>query len=316
MPVHVEEVDITTGDIYRTINLTTTSSYAHPACTLGVGNVSTYWNLYADGLPANSADGTYAMFGCFNISVGKKLTMMSSKTLVRIDDHAFVTNSVPIYPFLDVYNTSGFHSLASPDGESFYLSGASADEWGWRYVSSLSARTTVFVSGLNSNPGMQDARTVGIYGGALYGISGPGDAGWAGLFQLSATLPTGQVSASLLTGMPYTLDAWTFVFQTASAVWVSVDNGAGAHGQVQLFAFSSGSWGASGSPIAFEAGSPVYSITGRTEGPVGNFILYSASPAAVYRYDTVTTAKTTIATAGSSNVIRGVVLPPLVDPPV
>ena len=309
-PLRADEVDVSTGHVYATYPLPRVATAGGaPACTVGISNASSSWLQAADGLPSNSADGRFAMIPCFNIAVGANLTMISSKAVFLLDVNGQQSYSAPLYAFQGLGATSGVRQVASVDGVSFYLAGASADYWGWRYVPSLSARTTFFVQGSASATadGYADARGVGIFNNTLFGSAGPSDAGSAVIqVSMSAALPTTDANDAA-TLIP-SADAWTFSFESATSVWLSVDGGAGSRGSVVNYKRTT-SW-ALATTVIVDTNYPVYSIAGRQEGAFG-FVVYAASQIAVYKVNATTTSVTTvlIANTAGGEYIRGVALP-------
>jgi hypothetical protein len=215
-----------------------------------------------------------------------------------------------------VYNVSGVHQVASATGESFYLSGASADYWGWRYAPSLDTRTTTFVQGEFGGPGATEARAVGIYGGVLYGTSGPGDFGWTTVFQISSSDPMPTTSGNdpvHLAGLPTDVSPWTFVFENATSLWLAIEGDVGASGTIVHYTQPevATTWSEE-SRVVMDPNYFVYSITGRYEALWDQYYLYGASQTTVYRMNATSHQLHVITTAGPNEYIRGVALPPLV----
>ena len=124
---------------------------------------------------------------------------------------------------------------------------------------------------------------------------------------MGAGLPTSSVA----TGGGNTLvvsvsGAWTFVFESSTSLYVADDSSI-ATANVRHAVKTGSTWAVAGS-ISLNTTSPIYSITGRTEG--GAFVLYACSPSVLYRYDTVASAASIVATASPSTLFRGVALPP------
>ena len=311
-PLRADEVDVSTGHVYATYPLPRVATPGgSPACTVGISNTTSYWVQAADGLPSNSADGRFAMLPCFNIPVGSNMTMISSKAVFMLDYYGTISYTAPLYAFQGVGSASGVRQVASADGSTFYLAGASADYWGWRYTPARTARTTFFVQGSAgvSADGYADARGVGIFNNTLYGSAGPTDSG-SSLIQVSAgaALPTSDANdASLL--IPAS-EAWSFVFENATSLWLSVDGGAGAHGSVVHYTQAGGSWALAGT-VVLDTNYPVYSIAGRQESSPSGFFVYAASEIAAYRYNTASATSTIIQTANvaGGEYIRGVAFP-------
>ena len=312
-PVYLDEVDVWSGAVLRSTALQSVASEASPACTLGRGSTRREWNYATDGLPSNSEDMKLALLPCFNISAGSRMTMMSSKTIAQLSSDAHATNSAPLYPYMDELGPTGFRQVASVDGTSFWMAGASADHWGFRFADSVNARTTVFVQGEFSGPGQHDARSVTVHDGVLYGSAGPVDVGFSSVFAVSAVtaLPETAVAdpARLLSGLPANLSCWTFTFETNASLWISVDDVPGWPGAVHHYALVDGSAWVLQRTVMLDATAAVYSITGRAEA--GGFALYAASSVGVYRYDASTDSTHVVATPGAARYFRGVAIPPL-----
>ena len=317
LPVWWDEYDVITSVLYSSIPLPTSPSPGKPACTLGAGVASKpwwsrmSWNYHTDGLPSNSPDTGLAMLICFNITAGQNMTMMSSKTISMVDQHKVTSSTIALYPYIDVYNISGAHQATSVNGSSFYMAGASADYWGFRYAPSRTTRTTFFVQGGLGGVGTSDARAVTLFRGVLYGSSGPGDGGSIYRISSSNALPTSSGNDPIaLPGLPLDLNPWTFFFENATSLWVSEIGPSGAAGLVSHFVFSVAQWSWE-SDVVFDALYPVYSITGRSEPSFGGFFVYACSQRAVYRMSVSSRAISVVTSTPPGQVFRGVALPPL-----
>ena len=262
---------------------------------------------------SNSDDGRFAMMPCFNLDVGSDMTMVSSKSIYLIDMHGTVMHSVPLYPYQDLGAASGVRQVASESGDTFYLAGASADLWGWRYVPSLTSRTTYIIQGTSATAaGYADARSVGIVSGFLYGAAGPTDAG-SSFVQIATATATSDTNAAIdysPTLLAVGLDAWSY-YLTSDIFVVSVDGGPGAHGQLNYYIYNGISW-ALNTNVIVDTSYGIYSTAARLEPFAGSgFVVYAASQVALYRVNMTNYSIRVVHAAATGEAVRGVALPPL-----
>jgi hypothetical protein len=305
----------------------------HRACTLAVG-MAGYVNLFADGLPTNSADGRLAVVPCYNVPVGGSLGVASPRTIAVLSaDGAVDTRVGGNLPSGLAGAGTGWRQVATVDGTSFWTAAAAAAGGGFRYAGqpltafdravALAGRGAL---GGSKQPGYNDARGLLLAVGPardgtlrLWGASSTLDgAGWATVFSLAksgGSLPrsAGAVTAAL-PGLRFSSGAspWGFVFDADGWLWVSVDDPAAAmRGVVQGWRRGAGGTWARQEAVAVAA-ETLRSLTGRDEAGAG-FALYAASSVAVYRFVARSGARSAsvVARPPAGTVFRGVVLPPV-----
>ena len=304
------------------------------ACTLSVGIGA--WNHDAEGFPSNSADGAFGIIPCYDMIVGGRISGSSPKTIallsVGIGTNTTVTGRISQGVASDA--ATGWRQVASLNGRQFYTSSVAQTDAGFRYIADGRAldalggirSVSLVVNGSGITAGTRDARGIGIFAGQLYGLAGPGDAGWDAVFAIRQTpggaLPTSAASVTFvkLPGMTSVRNPWTFVFQDASAVWVSVE-GSRNKGVVQLWRRSSrpnhdreqsGGSFAREATVIFSYTQPVYSLAGRWEK--GSFVLYGTDSARLYIFDSSwleqgASMASVLSTAPAHSVYRGVMFP-------
>ena len=173
------------------------------------------------------------------------------------------------------------------------------------------------ISDSSGYPGYYDARGVGIYGNTLYASDSYLDPAATGMFRIgtAGTLPTAlqTTAGGALPGLvSANYDPWIFVFQSATSIWVADTGFWGNPNPAQAFnvinfQLLAGVW-TQVSTIFFEA-SPIRSIAGRLEG--GVWTVYAVSPTTLYKYSTLYTTVTVLATAGPGSLFRGVAPAPV-----
>lgn len=201
-------------------------------------------------------------------------------------------------------------------------------------------------------PGTTSSRGITIYAGQLYGASAESlETTWGGLYGIGAGLPktASSSSSSVVTrvwGISNTMvnaprveyNPFTFVIESPTSIWVAQDLGPGSRAAIVHYTQPAGStkvlrankWVPRSSPFVVPGErQPVYSLAGRIErvpddvddvadndnNVVPQFVLYAASPTAVYRIPTGPPSDgggvvTTILRARSGESYHGVAFPP------
>ena len=261
------------------------------------------------------------------------MTLFSNKTIAVLPSTGSLALADPI---VDAYiggtdSTGGMRQATTVNGTGFWMSGESATGWGFRYLPSLTAGTTNYVSGVTGpdfdpsaaqEPGEHDARGVTIYAGQLYGSDSMADS-FEGIFTIGSGLPTyepfpnGGTVSTLLPGFGGDDSIWTFQFQNPTNIWAAYANETFVNEQVPTcvgsiahYVRSGGVWAlATASSPCVDALNPVYSISGRVEG--GAWVVYATTSSALYRYSMGTHVVTRIATPGAYRYFRSVAVAPI-----
>ena len=210
---------------------------------------------------------------------------------------------------------------------------------GFRYLPSLDVPYTSFVLGQTSDqPGYYDARGITIFDGRLYASSTSNDV-YAGVFtvgpDISADLGGSCTPAGYLGGCVPTSEtdvwtplsgvetAWTYVFENATSLWISVDETGYSDGTLVQYSFNvsgDGAWERA-RIVPLDSTDSLYSVGGRVElsnfGP--SWVLYASTATRVYRYITqirhtalVADLRDAYSAAQRENIaFRGVTVPPI-----
>ena len=298
------------------------------ACTLARGDAGAYGaaanQLWPDteGFPSISSDGTVLTFACTRVALGAATSgrQTVTKVFAVVDATGAVdTSTTSSWPYGGAFTSTyvfALRTVVTVNGSALYASAAG----GYYSAKQLDARvallrfgaasqTPTFVSGTTvSTPGFNDFRAVSVYNGQLYGTDDARDASFQGVFAIGTGMPTAAaVSAPVFTSAA--LSPWTLAWESSTSVWVA-DDSAVATANILHVAYSAAtvSWSQTGS-ASLAPGAPIYSIAGRSEA--GAFVVYATTPSTLYRYNTVTGAKSVITTAAPGTVLRGVALPPL-----
>lgn len=321
LPLFIDYVRLRPSvSVVNTIALPSVSGDGGAACTLAAGSDPSRWDFEEEGFPSNSVDMRLGLIPCYNVSEGGNIGSESQKTIALVDSSGQVDSSISgLLGTGSANGNGGWRQLASADGTSFYTASTASQAGGFRYISNPRALDAQgrFVSTriLSSNfaAGNKDARAVVLYAGKLFAMAGPSDAPFDTLTQLGAgTAPTASTGAfTRLAGIGSLGSAWSFCWgATWTDVFVSVDRPV-FRGMVQLWRRSTAAGAAFSRvfTIEFSKGSPVRSITGRSE--FGRFVLYGTTRSRLYRYDTSgialrTTQATVVHTAAPGTQLRGV----------
>ena len=107
---------------------------------------------------------------------------------------------------------------------------------------------------------------------------------------------------------------WSFYVPAppaSPAFIVSVDGGAGSHGQLYHYTIAGATF-VLRQVVTVDTDYGIYSIAGRVEPFAGSgVVVYAASQRAVYRVNMTSYSISVIHTAATGEVVRGVALPPL-----
>jgi hypothetical protein len=325
--------------LVRTIRVPWFADSSKPPCTLGL-SLGPGWLADTDGLPSMSPDGVVMTIPCFATASGTTLSMDTPKVIATLN----WTGAVGLSNRLaDTYGgfafgaRSGVRTAVARDGSGYggyYMAGMSSYAWGFRWVASLGSNTSVYVIGENDgDPGLNDARWVGVYANQLYGASSLLDVGWNGVFSLGSGTPSGsELPLTFLDAKPVlsladaTQSVWSFLWENATSLWVALDGDPSWVGALANYVKPPGS------AASFTAwpraqrigltprpgGAPVYSISSRIEDfpyDAANdwapeLVLYASSSTTVWRYFTVTRNLTTIYSVPTGSVFRGVAVAP------
>ena len=303
-----------------------------------------------EGLPSVSSNGQLVVLPCYAAPVGALISnplwtdppVMRTIALVRANGVVDVSTSLlanggVFSMLLEDWQTApvalGFRQVATTDGVMLYSAAAPGWDLSELYAAGLIATPfgndpnasagdqSATISGpFDANtweytpPGTNDIRAVAFYAGTLYATDSVNDEGFGGLFSVSGVpaCVNGFTScaAVMLPSFPGSLSPWTFVFSSATSVWLAEDSAPTLYNTLQFTAAAvGGAWSQAPTSVLFEAGTPIYSLTGRAEAG-GEFALYAASPTTLYRYATVAGTLSTVASARPGTVFRGVALPP------
>ena len=325
LPVTLDFVDVSTAQVWRSAPFRWTSnpdanSLVKP-CTLAAG--SGLWNFDSEGLPSLSVDGKQALVPCYNQPAGSPIDATSiAKTIGSMDGAG--TRRTNIGGVINTgigagaaRNNTGWRQVVSVDGASaFWTAGIAANAYGVRYIGSppFSAFTSTRIYGRAAGQGAtNDIRALAIARGPssstrLWAMSSSVDPGFDTIFAVGSGLPAAATADETpLRGMRLGSGGLSFVFASASEVWVSTEGGELA---VWRFAATMSRW-ARAATYALST-RPLRSLTGRRE--VGRWVAYAADNARVYRFDSLAETSSVVATAPPGSVVRGVILPPAAVP--
>jgi hypothetical protein len=306
------------GVLVQTIPLPTALSGLNQPFTLSGSATS-------EGFLALSQNGLYLTMGGYNAVPGTAGVTTATPTTVprgvaRIGLNGLVDTSTSLS---DAYNGSNIRSAVSSDGVNIWTggnagSGLSASA-GPRYTT-FGSTTSVRVDTTASN-----MRVVNIFNGQLYVSSSTGTL--LGVSTVGTGLPTTAGSSTItpLPGMPTTgsHSSYDFWFKDANTLYVADDGSAANAGGIQKWTLSGGSWSLAYTLLnTGTTTTGVRGLTGTVDG-TGNAVLYgttgvgSSANTLISVTDTGAGAgATTIATAGTSQVFRGVELLIVPEPSV
>jgi len=290
------------------------------------------------GLLKQSADGRF-------LSIIGSGTAASTLTIARIDNAGAVNSTTSFSILLGGGPTP--RAAITSTGTDFWWSASTGnnDTAGIRYVT-LGATTTGAAlaqgTGASSttpggpNPVPLNARSLGIFGGQLYGSSSVAVGGGAnaysfrGVYNVGSGLPTiaNQLGSLIVGGGTSNSgridSAWDFFIADSSTIYVADDDTtAPASGGLQKWILSSGSWsrawtatplGATGmrglTGVVSGSSVQLYGITAVSTSAGANSLVALGDTLG----DTVAPSFTTLATADANYVFRGVAIAPVPEP--
>lgn len=276
--------------------------------------------------------------GRFLTIVGSGTEATATRTIARVDASGNVDTTTNYAASNTVY------SAITTDGTSIWFSAATGNNSnaGIRYVT-LGNRTTGsnLAPGINgSTPNSQgqylaplNARVIGIFDGQLYGSANTPIANslgfTRGIFNVGSGLQTSgdQYSSMIISGGTATSPGnspWEFFFADNSTLYVAnAESTAPFNGGLQKWIRSSGSWSLAWTTNASNA-TGMRGLTGLVTGSSVQLFGVTAAATATSANDlvalsdtltgTVAPAFTTLATAPTNYVFRGVALAPVPEP--
>jgi hypothetical protein len=279
----------------------------------------------SEGFLALSQNGLFLTMGGYNAVPGTAGVTTATPTTVprgvaRIGLNGVVDTSTSLS---DAYNGSNIRSAVSSDGVNIWTGGNAGSGLGStggpRYTT-FGSTTSVRVDTTASN-----MRVVNIFNGQLYVSSSTGTL--LGVSTVGTGLPTTAGSSTItpLPGMPTTgtHSSYDFWFKDSSTLYVADDGSAANGGGIQKWTLSAGTWSLAYTLLnTGTATTAVRGLTGTVDG-TGNAVLYattgvgSSANGLISVTDTGAGATaTTIATAATSEVFRGVELLVVPEPTV
>lgn len=267
----------------------------------------------SEGHLLRSNDGRFLSFGGYNAVPGTAAVSGTSSASVNrivalIDSQGNVDVSTRIS---DGFNAGSIRSAISDDGTSFYVSGSGGSgTGGTRIVTLGSSGASTQISTTVTN-----TRVLGIFNDQLYTTSASG--ALQGVSTVGTGLPTtsGQTT-TLLSGFPTSSgpSPYGFVFADANTLYVADDRSAVGTGGIQKWTQSSGTWTLA---YTLSQGPEPAGTRGLTGALIdGQFTLFATTAESsgnrlVSVVDTGPGATfTTLATAASGTVFRGVAFAP------
>lgn len=193
----------------------------------------------SEGMLTLSTDGRFLTIGGYDAAPGTASIAGTTSAAVnrivgRIDSNYGVDTSTALS---DAYSGSNIRSVASTDGQNFWLAGTSGTSGSVRYALFGGASSTQLSTTITNT------RVANIFGGQLYTSAASG--AFQGVSTVGVGLPTtsGQTIA-LLAGFPTTAgpSSYDYVFTDANTLYVADDRAVAGGGGLQKWLFSAGSW--------------------------------------------------------------------------
>ncbi len=275
----------------------------------------------AEGGLSRSADGRYLTLAGYaaapgTASVKSTTTASTNRVVARIDaTGAYDTSS----RLTSAFSGDSVRGATSSDGTGLWVSGTSSGTTGgvWYLPFGMSGGTQI-VGQSGNLPG--NTRAVHVFGGQLYGTAASG--AFQGVFSVGAGLPMMQSTATMLPGLPTTSgpSPYSFaLFDLNAAVpgldtlYVADDRAVASGGGIQKWTFDGTTWTLS-TTLSNGLTSGCRGLTGWVVG-TGVMLAASTADAAgklviVFDNGSPSPAFSTIATAASNEVYRGVALSP------
>lgn len=263
----------------------------------------------SEGLLTRSADGRFLVLTGYGAAPGTAaIASSASASVPRVVGRVDAAGTIDTSTALNIITGNNIRSAASSDGNSFYVAGASG---GVQYAN-LGATTTTAL-----NTALANVRQVNIFDGQLYGSSGSGTNTFKGVSSVGTGLPTtSSQSATRLPGLTDTVSSDSYSFFMADldglpgldTLYIA-DSTSG----LQKFTLSGGNW-IKTSTLA----STVGALTGLTGTVInGQVTLFTTSNTTLAKITDASGyggplagALTTLQTAATNTVFRGVALTP------
>ncbi len=295
--VFLEELT-TAGSNVQTIAL--------PTAVTGLNRrVTSSGTATSEGALSFSVDGQYMVYGGYDADVGT--TSIASTTsaavnrvIARVDRSGVVDSTTAL---TDGFSANNIRGAVSVDGTQFWATGPGGSP---RFANLGDTTSTALVSGFNS-------RVAHIYNGQLY-VSSAASTNY-GVATIGTGLPTGSgESATLLAGFPTSSgpSPYAFFFADDDTLYVADDRANGSGG-IQKWTQSSGTWSLQYT-LAPALNAGCRGLTGVVNGGVAT--LYATTTQTNANSIVVVTdtgagsAFSTVATAASNTVFRGIQLVP------
>lgn len=324
VPITLREFTTSGNPTGFSVTLPTVNSGSHYAAVATLSSVGGYLKRSVDGR--------------FLTIVGSGTEAAATRTIARVDASGTVDTTTNYTSGNTVY------SAITTDGTSIWFSAATGNNTnaGIRYVT-LGNRTTGvnLATGVNgSSPNAQNqypaplnARVIGIFDGQLYGSANTPIANslgfTRGVFNVGSGLPTSgdQYSSMIISGGTATAPGnspWEFFFAGDSALYVAnAEPSAPFNGGLQKWIRTGGSWslawtanaaGATGmrglTGIVTGSSVQLFGITAVSTGSAANSLVALVDTLA----GTSAPSFTTLATADTNYVFRGVAIAPVPEP--
>ncbi len=275
-----------------------------------------------DGMLTRSADGLYVVLTGYDASLGtlSVATTLSSavnRVVGRVDTAGNLdTSTVFAGTAGNSFSGGNIRSVSSDGGTNFWAVGSNS---GVQYIT-LGATSSTQISNTVTN-----LRGTNIFGGQLYISTASGTAVRIGTVGSGTPTTTGQTTTNL-PGFPTTGSPNQFFFADLSNGVPGVDTlyvADDAAGQIQKYSLVGASWVANGTVTAAAVRGLTASVQGTSVTLFGaTGATASAGGGSLYRFvdstgynAAISGAVTTIASAGTNKVFRGVALAPSSGPP-
>jgi hypothetical protein len=272
----------------------------------------------SEGYLSLSIDGRYLLQTGYDAAVGTASVASTSVTAVnRVIGRTALDGTIDTTTVFSTiaYNQSNIRSAASVDGSAFWASGAGAGGSGgvWYTLLGPESDATVQISTSVTN-----TRNVKIFGGQLYVSSMSGS--FRGVNKVGEGLPTtGGQTITLLPGFDPNSNSpqsvYDYFFANDTTLYVADDRAAANGGGIQKWTYDGQKWVLTYTLNAAPGG-PVRGLTGYVDSQGRAVLFATTTESSANRIVTVTdtgpgAAFTTLATAASNTVLRGIVyLPP------
>jgi fibronectin type 3 domain-containing protein len=280
----------------------TVGSTAMPTAATGSNApIANSGSATSEGNMTRSANGRYLILGAYGAvpgvaSIASTTSAAYNRVVARVD----ATGSADVTTKLsDAYSANNIRGACSVDGTAFWTSGNP----GIRYTA-LGGTSSVSLVATN-------CRGAGIFGGQLYLSTGSGT---TGVYSVGSGIPivSGQTNTLLVTATsPYGFS----VNSDGNIIYVADDGAVGAGGGIRKLTYSAGTW--SQAYILLNDGSTTTAVRGLTVDWSGAYpIIYATTTETnTNKLIKVTDAgssstATTLATAGTNTVFRGVAFAP------